>query len=271
MDGDLVPAGVLEDDDGTAGALGVALGVGLPLDRQRGGRGGEDGDGEIAPVADGLVALLVGHAFEVVAVAIGQRGDGGVERPFGEQVLWSGGHGQQYGDAGADSLERVPPVRLLFVCLGNICRSPTAEGVMRHLLETEDLTERVEIDSAGTGDWHVGESPDARSVEAARGRGVTLAGAARQVTVADFEAWDLLLCADRRNAAVLLALAPDAAAAEKVRLLREFDPDSVAAGRVDVPDPYFGEDGFEEVLDIVEAACAGLLEHLQRRREGARR
>ena len=264
MDGDLVPAGVLEDHDGAAGALGVALGVGLPLDRQRGGRGGEDGDGEIAPVADGLVALLVGHAFEVVAVAIGQRGDGGVERPFGEQVLWSGGHGQQYGDAGADSLERVPPVRLLFVCLGNICRSPTAEGVMRHLLETEGLTERVEIDSAGTGDWHVGESPDPRSIEAARGRGVTLAGAARQVTVADFEAYDLLVAMDAENLAALRRLAPSAAARERVRRLREFDATATAAGDLDVPDPYFGgEDGFGHVLDVVEAGCRGLLDALR--------
>ncbi len=162
-------------------------------------------------------------------------------------------------------------MRLLFVCLGNICRSPTGEAVMARMVREAGLEEEVVVGSAGTSDWHAGSPPDARSTAAAAARGTTLAGAARQVTVADFEDWDLLLCADRRNAAVLLALAPDAAAAEKVRLLREFDPDSVAAGRVDVPDPYFGEDGFEEVLDIVEAACAGLLEHVQRRREGARR
>jgi len=156
-------------------------------------------------------------------------------------------------------------VRLLFVCLGNICRSPTAEAVMTRMVREAGLEEEVVVGSAGTSDFHIGRPPDERSIAAAAARGTTLAGEGRQVTAADFAAWDLLLCADRSNAAALLALAPDAAAAEKVRLLREFDPASVAAGHLDVPDPYFGDDGFEEVLDVVEAACAGLLERLQRR------
>ncbi|MDQ3630908.1 MAG: low molecular weight phosphotyrosine protein phosphatase [Actinomycetota bacterium] len=159
-------------------------------------------------------------------------------------------------------------MRLLFVCLGNICRSPTGEAVMARMVREAGLEQEIVVGSAGTSAWHVGSPPDVRSTAAAAARGTILAGEARQVTATDFEAWDLLVCADRRNAAALLALAPDAAAAEKVRLLREFDSASVAAGRVDVPDPYLGEDGFEAVLDIVEAACAGLLAHVQRRSGG---
>jgi protein-tyrosine phosphatase len=151
-------------------------------------------------------------------------------------------------------------MRLLFVCLGNICRSPTAEGVMRHLLVADDLVEVVGIDSAGTGDWHVGHAPDHRSAGAAAGRGIELTGAARQVTPDDFEEFDLILAMDRSNHSDLLALAPDDAARERVRLLREYDPDAVAAGELEVPDPYYGgADGFEDVLDLVTRACEGLL------------
>jgi protein-tyrosine phosphatase len=153
-------------------------------------------------------------------------------------------------------------IRLLFVCMGNICRSPTAEGVMRRLLEEAGLTDRVEVESAGTGGWHVGEPPDERATLAARRRGVTLAGAARQVRAADFRDFDLLIAMDRANLRELLAAAPDEEAAERVRLLREFDPAS--SGDLDVPDPYFGGDrGFETVLDMVEAACRGLLDELR--------
>lgn len=156
-------------------------------------------------------------------------------------------------------------MRLLFVCLGNICRSPTAEAVMVRMVREAGLEGEVVVGSAGTSSWHLGSPPDPRSAAAAAARGTTLEGAARQVTAADFAGWDLLLCADRRNVADLLALAPDAIAAEKVRLLREFDPASVAAGALDVPDPYLGGDGFEQVLDVIQAACAGLLERLERR------
>jgi protein-tyrosine phosphatase len=153
-------------------------------------------------------------------------------------------------------------MRILFVCMGNICRSPTAEGVMRRLLEEAGLTDRVEVESAGTGGWHVGEPPDERATLAARRRGVTLAGAARQVRAADFRDFDLLIAMDRANLRELLAAAPDEEAAERVRLLREFDPAS--SGDLDVPDPYFGGDrGFETVLDMVEAACRGLLDELR--------
>ncbi|HEX4689827.1 MAG TPA: low molecular weight protein-tyrosine-phosphatase [Solirubrobacteraceae bacterium] len=155
-------------------------------------------------------------------------------------------------------------MRILFVCMGNICRSPTAEGVMRRLLRDAGLDDAIEIDSAGTGGWHAGEPPDARATEAARLRGVRLEGAARQVTAADFEDFDLIVAMDRANLRELLALAPDEEAAENVRLLREFDPASADAGDLDVPDPYYGgERGFERVLDLVEAACRGLLGELR--------
>jgi protein-tyrosine phosphatase len=153
-------------------------------------------------------------------------------------------------------------MRILFVCMGNICRSPTAEGVMRRLVSQAGLEDRVEIESAGTGGWHVGEPPDERAALAARRRGITLSGAAQQVTPDDFGRFDLLIALDRANLRELLALAPDEEAAEKVRLLREFDP--AASGDLDVPDPYYGGDrGFETVLDLVEAACRGLLDELR--------
>ena len=155
-------------------------------------------------------------------------------------------------------------MRVLFVCMGNICRSPTAAGVMRSVVAREGLEDRITIDSAGTGGWHAGAPPDRRSAAAARLRGIELTGAARQVADADFAGHDLLLAADRTNVAALLAIAPDAEAAEKVRLLREFDPAAVRAGDLDVPDPYYGgEDGFEHVLDVIEAACEGLLAALR--------
>jgi protein-tyrosine phosphatase len=151
-------------------------------------------------------------------------------------------------------------MRILFVCMGNICRSPTAEGVMRGLLREAGLEDRIELDSAGTGGWHAGDPPDARATAAARARGVVLDGAARAVTAEDFERFDLLLAMDRENERDLLARAPDAEGRAKVRLLREFDPEAVAAGDLDVPDPYYGgARGFEHVLDLVEAACRGLL------------
>ncbi|HEV7752277.1 MAG TPA: low molecular weight protein-tyrosine-phosphatase [Baekduia sp.] len=155
-------------------------------------------------------------------------------------------------------------MRLLFVCMGNICRSPTAEAVMRALVAREGLDGAVEIDSAGTGAWHVGEPPDHRSTAAAGARGIVMEGAARQVTEADFEAYDLLLAADAQNVAALRAVAPDQDAAAKVRLLREFDPAAAAAHDLDVPDPYYGgARGFDDVIDMVDAACRGLLEQLR--------
>jgi len=155
-------------------------------------------------------------------------------------------------------------LRILFVCLGNICRSPTAEAVMVRLVAETGLEHAIELDSAGTGAWHVGSPPDERATQAAAARGFAMRGTARQVTLADFDAFDLLLAMDAENHRNLRALAPDQAAAAKVRLLREFDPASATAASRDVPDPYYGgPDGFDRVLDLVEAACAGLLAELR--------
>jgi protein-tyrosine phosphatase len=155
-------------------------------------------------------------------------------------------------------------MRLLFVCMGNICRSPTGEGVMRHLVAEAGLEDEIHIDSAGTGGWHVGHPPDARATQAARRRGIALEGSARRVVAEDFDRFDLLLCMDGENLRDVQARAPSAQAREKARLLREFDPQSAGAPDLDVPDPYYGgADGFELVLDQVEAACRGLLERIR--------
>ena len=157
-------------------------------------------------------------------------------------------------------------MRILFVCLGNICRSPTAEGVMRRLIAEAGLEGEVEVESAGTGGWHVGHPPDDRATSAAAARGIELVGEARRVSARDLDRFDLLIAMDRSNLRELLAVAPDEDAAEKVRLLREFDPASAGAPDLDVPDPYYGGDhGFETVLDLVEAACRGLLDDLRAR------
>jgi len=137
--------------------------------------------------------------------------------------------------------------------MGNICRSPTAEAVMRHLISEAGLQDEIEVDSAGTGGWHTGARPDRRATAAARSRGIVLDGAARQVTARDFHDFDLLLAMDEDNLRDLQALAPSGTE-HKVRRL----------AAVDVPDPYYGgELGFETVLDIVTDACAGLLDELR--------
>ena len=154
------------------------------------------------------------------------------------------------------------PTKLLFVCLGNICRSPTGEGVMRHIIDEAGLSDAFEIDSAGTGNWHLGESPDRRSVAAAAARGITIGGRARQVTGADFEHYDFILAADAYNFRDLQAIAPTDEDEAKVRMLRSFDPMSTADD-YDVPDPYYGgPSGFDDVIDLVEAACRGLLDEV---------
>jgi protein-tyrosine phosphatase len=172
------------------------------------------------------------------------------------------------------------PVRLLFVCLGNICRSPTAEGVMRSLIDREGLEDEIETDSAGTGAWHVGSAPDGRASAAAQSRGVVLVGTARLITPADFERFDLILAMDGANLRDLRHLADSEEPAEghrhpeghgqaaKLRLLREFDPAARAAGELDVPDPYYGPPGgFGEVFEMVSAACEGLLAEIRAGRE----
>jgi len=158
-------------------------------------------------------------------------------------------------------------VAVCFVCLGNICRSPTAEGVFQKLVATSGRAGDIAIDSAGTGSWHVGQAADARSRAAAEKRGYHLGSRARRVALEDFARFDYILAMDADNLRALLEL--QRAAKDQltrpphVGLLRDFDP-SAAKGSV-VPDPYYGGDrGFEEVLDICERACGGLLAHIER-------
>ncbi|HKT92951.1 MAG TPA: low molecular weight protein-tyrosine-phosphatase [Paraburkholderia sp.] len=152
-------------------------------------------------------------------------------------------------------------VSVCFVCLGNICRSPTAEAVMLRLVDEAGLAERVEVDSAGTGDWHIGEAPDERAQRAGNRRGYNLAPLrARQIAAEDFRRFDLIVAMDDANVSALHDVCP-ASERDKIRLLMEFA--SQAQARV-VVDPYFGGDaGFEMVLDQCEAACAGLLAALR--------
>ena len=150
---------------------------------------------------------------------------------------------------------------VLMVCMGNICRSPTAEGVFRHLVRREGLQDRIHVDSAGTHDYHVGAPPDERSSRHAALRGYDLSALrARQVQARDFERFDLLLAMDWQNLELLQEDCPDAHR-HKLRRLMEFAPAEL--GEV-VADPYYGgRQGFETVLDHVEAACQGLLRHLK--------
>ena len=154
-------------------------------------------------------------------------------------------------------------MKILFVCLGNICRSPTAEAVFRALAARDAPELTIEVDSAGTAGYHVGEPADARTRQAAARRGYDMSPLrARVVEPRDFEHFDLILAMDRENLSVLHRRAP-AHTRERVRLFLEFAPD---AGVTDVPDPYYGgPNGFEEVLDLVEAAAGGLLQHLRQR------
>ena len=158
-------------------------------------------------------------------------------------------------------------MRILFVCLGNICRSPTAEAVVRALAARELPEVGLEVDSAGIAAYHVGEPPDPRMQAAAARRGYELkALRARVVEPRDFERFDLILAMDRENLEVLHRRAPEQAR-ERVRLFLEFSPDSEPR---EVPDPYYGgANGFEEVLDLVEAAARGLLGYLRQRARAA--
>ncbi len=153
--------------------------------------------------------------------------------------------------------------RVLFVCLGNICRSPTAEGVLSHLLAQEKPQLAVEVDSAGTGEYHIGEPPDRRSQRAALLRGIDLSGLrARQVAPEDFSRFDLILAMDHSNLRALQSIRPKASPAE-LRLFLEY---AAEGGNLDVPDPYYGGAAdFERVLDLTTAAARGLIAVLKKR------
>lgn len=152
-------------------------------------------------------------------------------------------------------------MRICFVCMGNICRSPTAEGVFRKLASDASIESKLVIDSAGTGSWHVGELPDSRTRAAAARRGYELTHRARKFTRDDFDRFDLVVAMDRNNFDNLRRLARGRSFVPSIRMLREFERG--APEDAEVPDPYSGEeDGFEIVLDICERACRGLLEHV---------
>jgi protein-tyrosine phosphatase len=150
--------------------------------------------------------------------------------------------------------------RVLFVCLGNICRSPAAEGVFRQLVTAAGLANEIVIDSAGTGAWHAGEPADHRMRHFAEQRGIRLGSIARQVVPSDFEDFDWILAMDSSNLDHLRRLAHPGHH-HKIRKFRDFDPDAPGA---DVPDPYYGDDtGFTDVLDIVTRTSEALLAHLR--------
>jgi protein-tyrosine phosphatase len=150
--------------------------------------------------------------------------------------------------------------RVLFVCMGNICRSPTAEGVFRHLVEQQGLSGKIIIDSAGTHDYHIGDAPDARSQAAAARRGYDLSGLrARQVVRDDFSTFDYVLAMDEANLGLLQQLCPEDCR-DRLKLFLEFADDDALR---EVPDPYYGgAQGFEQVLDLVENAGRGLLREI---------
>jgi len=156
-------------------------------------------------------------------------------------------------------------VSVCFVCLGNICRSPTAEGVFRSLVAEAGLDAVIRIDSAGTAGYHEGEPPDTRACSAARRRGIVVHGKARQFRARDFHEFDYVLAMDASNLSELRRLCPETPRAT-LALLRSFDES--APEHAAVPDPYYGgDDGFDEVLDQCLRACRGLLEHIKREHE----
>jgi protein-tyrosine phosphatase len=152
------------------------------------------------------------------------------------------------------------PYRLLFVCLGNICRSPSGENIMNHLIQQRGLTDKIVCDSAGTAAYHVGNPPDQRMTAAAQRQGIVMQGVARQFNRGDFEDFDLILAMDKENYRNILALDRQNQYGDKVKLMCQF---CRTYSDSEVPDPYYGgEAGFNYVIDLLRDACGGLLDQL---------
>ena len=155
-------------------------------------------------------------------------------------------------------------VEISFVCLGNICRSPLAQGVFQNLVNQKQLEQKIIVTSAGTGGWHIGDLPDERMCRTAQSKGIQLESRARQFQSADFNRFNLVLAMDHSNLARLEEIAPSNLSPEKLMLFRFFDPE--CNGDQDVPDPYYGEaNGFEEVYSMVKRTCPPLLDYIKSR------
>ena len=152
------------------------------------------------------------------------------------------------------------PYKLLFVCLGNICRSPSAENIMNHIIEQAGLSTTIICDSAGTSSYHIGSPPDRRMNQAAERRGIKLLGQARQFQKSDFQEFDLILAMDRENYQDIVYLDPAGKYRDKVRLMCDF---CTRHNLKEVPDPYYGgPEGFDRVIDLLLDACEGLLQYV---------
>jgi protein-tyrosine phosphatase len=155
-------------------------------------------------------------------------------------------------------------VEISFVCLGNICRSPLAQGVFQDLVNQKKLEQKIIVTSAGTGGWHIGDLPDERMRRTAQSNGIQLESRARQFQSADFNRFNLILAMDHSNLARLEEIAPSNLSPEKLMLFRSFDPE--CNGNQDVPDPYYGgAKGFEEVYSMVKRTCPPLLDYIKSR------
>jgi len=155
-------------------------------------------------------------------------------------------------------------VEISFVCLGNICRSPLAQGVFQDLVNQKKLEQKIIVTSAGTGGWHIGDLPDERMRRTAQSKGIQLESRARQFQSADFNRFNLILAMDHSNLARLEEIAPSNLSPEKLMLFRSFDPE--CNGNQDVPDPYYGgAKGFEEVYSMVKRTCPPLLDYIKSR------
>lgn len=154
-------------------------------------------------------------------------------------------------------------IKVLFVCLGNICRSPTAEGVFRTLVETANLQDKIQIDSAGTSNAHVGKAPDERTQKVGLDRGYDLSALrARQFIAEDLDTFDYILVMDKQNQADVEDWVTELEQLDKIRLLLSYNPSAL----VEVPDPYYGGDvGFHQVVDLVESACKRLLVQIRKK------